>query len=240
MTWIAASSKGYSSPKWGSYKQWSGAGRQVKKGEKSTVIFFSQPVTETIEKNGKEIEITRWINRTYSVFNFHQTSPKDNNIIDEGPESNRVILRVECADEFVKNTFANIIHGGERAYYSPYEDSIHIPHRHQFIGDEKTASEGYYGTLLHELVHWTGAAGRKDRNQTGRKYSEEYAYEELVAELGATFLCAEFGIEDQPRPDHVSYIQSWVRLLKDHNRAILDASREAEAAIKFLRDMQPR
>jgi antirestriction protein ArdC len=94
--------------------------------------------------------------------------------------------------------------------------------------------EGYYATLLHELVHWTGAKGRLDRDLGNRFASAAYAAEELIAEIGAAFLCAELKITAEPRPDHAQYISSWLKLLKEDNRAIFTAAARASKAVAFL------
>jgi len=105
------------------------------------------------------------------------------------------------------------------------------------VFDAFAQPEGYYGTLLHELVHWTSAPKRCDRTLGKRFGDNAYAAEELVAELGSAFLCADLAVTSgPPREDHASYIASWISVLKSDNRAIFRAAALAEAACKFLHD----
>ncbi len=98
-----------------------------------------------------------------------------------------------------------------------------------------TRDEGYYATLVHELVHWTGPAHRLNR-QMGKRFGDKaYAAEELVAEIGAAFLCAELGITQSVRPDHAQYLANWLQLLKDDGHAVFAAAARASEAAAFLR-----
>ena len=114
-----------------------------------------------------------------------------------------------------------------------------MPERAAFINTKtSTPTEGYYSTLLHELTHWSGAADRCARDFSGKFGDEAYAFEELVAELGAAFMCAELQIEPEPRIDHAQYVASWLRTLKGDARAILTASSKAQAAADYLAGLQ--
>jgi antirestriction protein ArdC len=114
-------------------------------------------------------------------------------------------------------------------------DEIHMPKRASFTGSAtSTATEAYYSTVLHELTHWTAPAHRCNRDLSGRFGSEAYAMEELVAELGAAFLCAELGISVEPRPDHAQYLTHWLTVLKADKRAIFTAASKAAEASVFL------
>ena len=111
-----------------------------------------------------------------------------------------IITPIEQADLFVAATGAAISHGGSRAFYRPSTDSIQLPPREAFTGSAtSTPAESYYSTLCHELTHWTSAQTRCNR-QLGKRFGDDaYAMEELVAELGAAFLCADLGITDASR-----------------------------------------
>ena len=110
-----------------------------------------------------------------------------------------------------------------------------MPDRHRFIGTEtSTATEGWYSTLLHELTHWTGASHRMDRTFGKRFGDDAYAMEEMVAELGAAFLCGDLGITAEPRPDHAAYIENWLRILKADRKAIFTAASAANKAAEYL------
>ena len=105
--------------------------------------------------------------------------------------------------------------------------------------DTCTATEGYYSTLLHELTHWAGAEHRLNRKKGKRFGDENYATEELVAELGAAFLCAELEITTADKKDHSSYIAHWLQVLKDDKYCVLAAASEASRAVDYLQKLSP-
>ena len=110
-----------------------------------------------------------------------------------------------------------------------------MPDKALFTGTETiTSTEGYYATLLHELTHWTGHATRMNRDLSGRFGDNAYAMEELVAELGASFLCAELGVTPMLRPDHIAYIAHWLEVMKGDKRAIFTAAAQASQAVQSL------
>jgi len=96
----------------------------------------------------------------------------------------------------------------------------------------------YYATLLHELTHWTGHQARLVRSLRNRFGDEAYAAEELIAELGAAFLCADLGIALEPRDDHASYLATWLKVLRSDSRAIFTAAAHAQRAADFLHALQ--
>lgn len=173
--------------------------------------------------------------RISTVFNSAQVDGYQPETLPERP----LFERIEGAESFVSNTRAVVRHGGEQAYYRPSADHIQMPDREAFTGtDTSTAQEGYYGTLLHELTHWTGPEKRCARDLGKRFGREAYAAEELVAELGAAFLCAELGIATQPRLDHAKYIEHWLGILKADKRAIFTAAAKAAQAVDYLSNLQ--
>jgi antirestriction protein ArdC len=123
------------------------------------------------------------------------------------------------------------LHGGDTACYLPAADQICMPPRQSF----KTLP-GYTATLSHELIHWTGAKHRLDRDLTGRFGSASYAAEELVAELGAAFVLASLGLVSEPPPQHAAYIISWLPLVKSDPRALFTAAAHASRAADWLRE----
>ncbi len=127
-----------------------------------------------------------------------------------------------------------------QAYYRPSADSIHMPNLDTFRPTEhSTATEGYYGTLLHELTHWTGAEKRLDRKKGKRFGDQAYAFEELVAELGSAMLCQYLGISVTPRADHAKYLNIWIQKCKEDHRAIITAASLAAKALGYLEEIQP-
>jgi len=236
--WVAADSLGYATPQWATYRQWLSLGGQVRKGEKaSSIVFYKEFEVETeadSDDDGK-----RRMARASSVFNAAQVDGIEISSGDDLPDLGPV-ERLRRADEVVRSTGASILHGGDRAYFSPKLDRIQMPDEKLFTGSETmTRTEGYYATLLHELVHWTGGEPRLNR-QMGKRFGDQaYAAEELVAEIGAAFLCAELGVTPELRDDHARYIADWLKLLKSGAKAIFTAAARASEAAKFLKAKAP-
>ncbi len=236
--WVSAELEGRSCPIWATYRQWEELGAQVRKGEKATLVIFykeydAKPDPDDLEDNGR-----RRVARASSVFNADQVDGFEHGeaVPELGP-----IERIAAADAFVRSSQADIRHGGERAYFDRRSDFIQMPGEALFTGSETmTRSEGYYATLLHELVHWSGGEQRLDRTMGKRFGDHAYAAEELVAEIGAAFLCAELGITQEVRPDHAAYLANWLKLLKDDKKAIFTAAARASEAETFLRGLAGR
>jgi antirestriction protein ArdC len=225
--WAAADAKGYGSGEWGTYKQWQESGAQVRKGEKATVVVFWKFANETKEtQEGDEGSVSRLMfARTYSVFNAAQVDGYTPKVEVPIPTTERI----ERADRFFKCAGANVQHGGNRAYYSPLEDRIQMP-----TFDSFKENLSYYSTLAHEHTHWTAKRERCDRQLSKRFGDSAYAAEELIAELGAAFVCAYLGIGTESREDHAQYIQSWLKVLKADKRAIFTAASKAQQACDWL------
>jgi antirestriction protein ArdC len=135
---------------------------------------------------------------------------------------------IEKAERVLTESGARIFHTSlNEALYNPKEDHIVLPFKESFKNPED-----YYGVGLHELTHWTGHESRLNRER-GKRYGDQaYAFEELVAEMGAAFLCASVGIPYVTR--HSDYIGDWIKVLKDHKRAIFSAAAKAQAAMDFV------
>jgi antirestriction protein ArdC len=231
--WVSAEVKGFSSAAWATYRQWSEIGAQVRKGEKaSTVIFYkkfeAEPNPDDAGDDGK-----RRVARASSVFNASQV---DGNEAEASPEPLGPIERIAAADAFVGATGARIEHGGDRAFFRSSTDHIQMPSEDAFCGTATLSrDQGYYATLLHELTHWSGAKHRLNR-EFGKRFGDRaYAAEELVAEIGAAFLCAELQITQHLRPDHAQYLTQWLELLKGDSRAIFTAAAKASEAASYLK-----
>jgi len=144
------------------------------------------------------------------------------------------LAHIENAERFVASTGANIVHGGNRACYVISTDRVHMPSLDSFRD-----AESYYATLLHELTHWTRHKTRLNREFGRKRWGDAgYATEELVAELGSAFLCADLGITAEPREDHASYLASWLEVLKSDKRAIFTAAAYAQRAADFLNTLR--
>jgi len=211
--WATADEKGYTSGMFGTYKQWGEAGAQVRKGEKAAfVVFYKELEVPADPESGDAETATRLFARATPVFAAEQVDGYQVPVLDPLPPT--VITPIEQAEAFVVATGATVHHGGTRAFYRLSTDSIHLPPREAFIGTKtSTPAESYYSTLCHELCHWTSHESRCHR-QLGKRFGDQaYAMEELVAELGAAFLCADLRITDAPRTDHAQYLASWLAVM---------------------------
>lgn len=214
---------GMGSDYWVGYKQAQKLGGRVKKSEaKNYVCILAPMVRKGEDKNGDEYRYVAGF-RVARVYNVTQCEGIE---LPELPEASEHVLNATMLDEFFANTGADIRTGGERAYYNPSQDFVQIPAREQF-----KAPEGYYGTVLHELVHWTGHKSRLDR--LSDKSKRGYAFEELIAELGAYFASIKLDCPNEAE-NHESYLAGWLKALSDDPRYLWDAASQAERAVKYL------
>lgn len=228
--WAAGMERGFTSPYWLTYKAAQESGAQVKKGAKSELAFYVGTIKRTEEHKGDEIERTIPFLKSYCVFNAMEIdglAPHFYAPVARAPLD--VSARMPACDAFIAATNAKIEHGGGRAYYRPSADLICLPEFGAF-----DSASAYYATAFHELTHWTGAPQRLDRTK-GKAFGDpEYAFEELVAELGAAFLCADLSVSNEPREDHASYIAGWIKACRDDARNLFRAAGMAEKAASFL------
>jgi antirestriction protein ArdC len=234
LLWAAAEIGGYSSGRWGTFRQWSEAGAQVRKGEKATAILFWKTTRPEASGAARDEDDggdkPRFVARAYFVFNEEQVDGASPPVSGPGLSPAE---RIAEADAFLGKSGADVRHGGDRACYASNIDQIWLPRFEQF-----REPAGYYSTFAHELVHWSGAAHRLNRDLEGRFGSESYAMEELVAELGAAFVAAHLRIAVEPRPDHAAYIASWLKVLRRDPKAIVAASAKAQEALDYLISFQ--
>lgn len=236
---------GRGDPRWMTFKQASDNGWQVRKGSKSTGIqyikLFEQRTKrdeqgkEVRDEKGEPVKINVKLNRPIivgaAVFNAEQ--------IDGIPELVRPDIStlgwqpLERAEHLIDNSGANIQHtAGNQAFYSPVHDSITLPLRQQFDEPGK-----YYATALHELGHWTGHQSRLDRSLINRFGTQEYAREELRAEIASLLIGNELRIGHDPG-QHTAYVESWISILKDHPFEIHSAAADAEKIYTYLIDLE--
>ncbi len=233
--WFAQFKAGYSSGEWGTYKQWQEKGAQVKKNEKSTTIIYYQLVEKKdVNKKEKEQDFYNML-KYYSVFNADQVE----NYQPEIKEETRILGNVETIkeiDTFVEKTKAVIIENQSTPCFIPSLDQIHMVSKEIFFEDEKhSATDNYYAILFHELTHWSGGKTRLNRKQSALHNDfKAYAFEELIAELGSAFLCAQFKIKQEGREDHAQYIKTWLQALKSDKKYIFQAAAQAQKANDFL------
>jgi antirestriction protein ArdC len=222
--WHAADERSFPTNGWLTFKQALDAGGHVRKGEKGTQIVFAKRISVT-DNDEEERQISML--RAFTVFNVSQVEGID--ALLASPEA----LPAGTVETFVSATGADIRRGGGRACYIPSRDFIALPNPSDF-----TSPEHYDATKLHELVHWSGNEKRLKRDLGNRFGTKAYAAEELIAELGAAFLCAHLGVEGQLR--HAEYIASWLSLLKEDDRAIFTAASKASAAADYLRSFSEK
>lgn len=220
---MSEAAAGYKSGAWGTYKQWLTVGAQVKKGTKGTTIIFYSPVSGSKVTAAGEDKTYRYVLKSYSVFNADQV---DGYTAPAAPV--KTFNSIAALEALAAASGAVINHGGDKAFYSPAQDFIQMPQKTDF----KTEA-AYYATLLHELTHWSGAESRLARDLSGRFGNEAYAAEELVAELSAAFLCAQYQIDGDLR--HAGYIASWLRVLKNDNKAIFKAAALAQKSADYIK-----
>jgi len=225
----------YSDHRYLTFKQVKSKGGNVKKGEKGHIVIFwkfietSKTQADGTVKYGK-IPFLRY----FTVFNVEQTenwNPKPLPAVSENP-----INRIDSCESFVKGLpEAPMIEGSvDRAFYRPMTDSIGMPDIKRFVSAEK-----YYSTLFHELTHWTGSEKRMarfEKTEVNLFGSESYSKEELVAEMGAAFLCSEMGIDNTETTENtVAYIQSWMKRLKEDNTLLISAASKAKKAAAWMK-----
>lgn len=236
LLWGEMVEKGYENPLWMTYKQAEALGANVRKGEHGSLVVYADTFSKTEnDEKGEETERSIPFMKGYTVFNvaqieglpdhyYHPTAPRDHG---------RTVELIEEAEEFFANTGATFRHGGNRAFYAPSADFIQLPPLEAFRD-----AEAYTATKAHELVHWTGNESRISRPFGKRFGDHAYAFEELVAELGAAFLCADLAITPEVREDHAAYLGHWLDVLKDDKRAIFTAAAHAQRALDYLHGLQ--
>ncbi len=231
---VAGMQKSYEDPRWLTYRQAQENGWQVRRGEKGTQIEFWQFPNHGDELEGEHdrhipaAKDDHFIYRVYTVFNAGQIE----GIPAHEPRVHKEWEILEAGEAMLQNSGARIYHDqDDRAFYNRLSDAIHLPPRAAF----KTAA-AFYGTVSHELAHWTGHPQRLNRETLNATYSFgdlAYAKEELRAELASVFLMAERGIPHNP-DSHAAYVGSWLKVLSDDKHEIFRAARDAHRAADLL------
>ena len=231
LLWMAQAA-GYRSPRFLTFKQALELGGNVRKGEHGTKVYFVKQLQlqDTGPDDGSARRLIPMM-REYTVFNVDQCENLPDTINTGKPTRVRnPDTRDDLADGFLRATGADIQEGHGEAYYVPSRDCISMPAFAGFKG-----ADHFYNVAFHELTHWTGHKSRLDRDLKNRFGSRQYAAEELIAELGAAFLCAEFGFDGDVR--NAGYIANWIELLKADNRAFFTACSRASKAADYLRGL---
>lgn len=233
--WCIQDSMGYPTAQWLTFRQCKKAGGHVRKGEKSTMIVFSKPIFIKDEDDPTAPKKKIFMLRTFPVFNVAQTDecklPKREQPMEEDDVMPSDEIIVHNTQAFMKDAGVEVKYNGGRAFYAPKTDHVELPQVKSF----KTA-EGFAATALHETVHWTGHESRLARvgiTSAAAFGSETYAFEELVAEIGSAMLCQLHQVSSE-MPNHASYIQSWIKALKNDHSLIFKASRLSAFAVESL------
>lgn len=238
MLWSASVTKGYACPLWLTFKQAIELGGHVKKGESGELVVYANTITRTeTDDKGEETEREIPFMKGYTVFNAEQCEDLPAHYTAKAePPALSPVQRIERAERFFASTGADIRHGGTRAYYAEGPDYVQMPPFETFRD-----AESYAATLAHELTHFTKHEKRLARDMGRIKWGDEgYAREELVAELGAAFLCADLEITPEVREDHAAYIATWLKALRDDKRLIFTAAAHAQRAADYLHSLQPK
>jgi antirestriction protein ArdC len=234
LLWCEAMEKGFQSPTWMTYKQAVEIGAQVRKGEHGSLVVYADKIKrKDTDDKGAEVEREIPFMKGYTVFNVEQIDGLPTHYLAKPQETPAPMARIEHAEAFFAATGATIRHGGNRAFYAPARDFVQMPPRESFKD-----AEAYSATLAHELTHWTSHPSRLARELGKRFGSEAYAAEELIAEMGSAFLCADLGITPEVREDHAAYLASWLKVLKADNRAVFTAAAQAQRAVDYLYERQ--
>ena len=224
---------GYKTPVWGTYSQWNRIGLHP---APRTGVPLWRPMIfkETDPKTNEEKTTKRF--RTIAIFSIDDVTG-DTKIINDLKISlikpprkvdHDIIREIEVD---LPKLGAKITDGNNRACYIPETDEIKVPHWTQF-----KKPESYYSTLFHEITHWTGHKSRCDRNLKGSFASNDYAFEELIAELGASFHMAHYNLLHETRSDHVHYLKSWAKALRDKPDSLRSACKYASQSFFFVRE----
>ena len=225
LLWSETVEKGFSSPYWLTFKQATELGGNVIKGQKGTAIVYYKTWEKENEDGEKELIPML---KTFVVFNLDQIENIEKPAVSVNETRTKHDFEVlEHVEDAIAKTNITIKHCGVRAFYSPSHDQITMPEKDRF-----QSSSDYYATTWHEIVHATGHRSRLDRNLKNSFGSKDYAFEELVAELGAAFCCADLGIVGDVQ--HESYIAGWLEKLNSDKKFIFKAASLASKAHQYL------
>lgn len=213
------------------FEQAKSLGGNIRKGEKSTmVVFWKLLKSEDKVEEEKMIPFLRY----YNVFNISQAEGIDPKKIPSTDAFDHDFNSVTVAESLIYNwkDCPKIELGKDSAYYNPHLDTVCMPDPRTFFEDQL-----YYSTLFHELVHSTGHNSRLGRHERIKDHnfgSKDYSQEELVAEMGAAYLCGITDIQQQTIENNAAYIKSWIRTFKDDTKVLIMAAAQAQRAVDYI------
>ncbi len=233
--WGAVIERGFSGQSWLTFRQALALGGHVRKGERGTTVVYADRFVPDDEKRraievGEEAQAIPFLKR-FTVFNTDQCDdlPAEIATVAPPPLPGMIEPQVEA---LIKATTIDFRIGGNRAFYVPAEDYVQVPPPAAYF-----EPINWHRTALHELGHASGHHSRLNRDLGGSFGSKKYAFEELIAELSAAFSCASLGI--MPTVRHADYIGSWIKVLREDNRAIVRAASQASKAADYLLGFLP-
>ncbi len=230
--WMSALEQNFAAPIWMTFRQATELGAHVRKGERGSLVVFANAITRTEhdDKTGEDVELAIPYLKGYTVFNVEQIEGLPEIYYAKAAPTLDPVARIGQAERFFASVAATIHHGGNRAYYAQELDYVQMPPFEAFRD-----ADSYYSTLAHELTHWTKHPQRLNRDFGRESWGDEgYGREELVAELGAAFLCADLALQQELREDNAAYIATWLEVLKKDNHAIFAAAAHAQRAADYL------
>lgn len=235
----------FASPYWLTWNQTQELGGHVREGERSEIVVFwktyeeeREPATDEAQEAESEKARKRFVLRYYRLWNVEQIElpekarakfQTDTRIFDPIAEAERIIAAMRDAPA--------IEYHGSLAFYRPSTDTVVLPPRETFV-----SPEGFYESVYHELIHSVGHSKRLNRpgiTESIHFGSERYGREELIAELGAAFLCATAGIDNATLENHAGYLKNWLDALRADKRAIIHAAAQAQQAADYVLNRQP-
>ena len=228
--WIAVIERGFSCQRWLTFRQALGLGGHVRKGETGTTVVYADRFVpdrerERAQETDDEPQAIPFLKR-FTVFNVDQCNGLPEGVAASPPRIETDVI-LPCAQALIEASGIDFRIGGSKAFYHPTHDFVQVPPPEAFF-----EPVNWHRTALHELSHASGHASRLNRDLTGPFGSKKYAFEELIAEISAAYLCATLAIE--PTVRHADYIGSWIEVLREDDRAIVRAASAASKAADYL------
>lgn len=233
LLWAAARARGYRNPTWMTYAQAAAHGGQVRRGETAVKVLLVR-TSEQVRRDprtGEEETVTRSFLKRYPVFNCEQIDDLPALFYAPEPVLAPSADGYERVREFFDDLGCRVVESPVRgASYDPRSDTITMPESSRWASEED-----YWATLAHEAVHWTRHEDRLNRHLGRSAWGDEgYAREELVAEVGAAFICADLGLAPVVRQDHAQYIGPWLEKLENDHQMIFEAAHHASKAVTWM------
>lgn len=243
LLWRKCKENNYAKNHWATFKQWQRMGAKVRRGQCGTLIRIYIPHNAANQLAFADDGFFRqnqdndgFFVRYYHVFNVAQVKDFYYDNPDQPPLFNGHLSPYELLDKLIEESRANIVRGGDRAYYDPGEDVIRMHHKASYLDNQvRSGIDAYYSILLQELVHWTGHYSRMNRFSQNNAYGQSgQAFEKLIAELGGAMLSSYFHNHVEPRLENSRYIDAWIKILNHDIKYLYYAQNHALASITWL------